>query len=156
MSEEQTTGEAAEDYPRGWRFDEDGPEVSGKFVKFDVGQTKEYGSCPIIILNVNGEERSVWCFHQALRSKFQQEVHRRDLEAGETVFIRQVGEKKSGNQRNYMAYVVQFPDAPPVDAKAIFGPLDPVDAPPVAYAAQTTIPVADADQATDLPVAEDW
>lgn len=146
MSEQTTDAQTNEEqeFARGWRFDEDGPEVRGKFVKFDVGHT-EHGQCPIVVLNVDGEERSVWCFHTALKSKFQQEVNRRDVQVGELIVIKQAGEKQGAN-RKYMNYVVTFPDAPPVDAKAIFGAVDPIDQPPVAYA---TPPA-------ELPESKDW
>lgn len=140
MSEETTAPEEGEDdFPRNWRFDEDGAEVRGTFVKFDVGQTQEYGDCPILVLNVEGEERSVWLFHTALRSKFQKEVNRRDLEVGEQINIKQAGMKKSGNNRSYQNYMVAFVDAPPLDAKAIFGRIDPIDSPPVTYTDTETV-----------------
>jgi hypothetical protein len=141
MADQETVApaESEEEFPQNWRFDEDGAEVRGKFVKFDVGQTQEYGDCPIVVLNVDGEERSVWLFHSALRSKFQKEVNRRDIEPGEQINIRQAGEKKSGNNRTYMNYIVAFVDAPPLDAKAIFG----------------AVPTA-ADPDDDVPESKDW
>lgn len=144
MTEASTEETTAEDFPRNWRFDEDGAEVRGKFVRFDTGPTQEYGEVPIVVLNVDGEERSVWCFHTALKSKFQKEVNRRDIEVGEQINIKQAGEKKSGSNRTYMNYFVAFPEAPPIDAKAIFGTVDPIDAPPVAY------------EPEELPVAKDF
>jgi hypothetical protein len=144
-----TEQEAEEEYPRNWRFDEDGLEVRGKFVKFDQGMTQEYGDCPIVVLNVDGEERSVWLFHTALRSKFQKEVNRRDFVVGEQVNIKQVGEKK-GKNRTYMNYMVAFPDAPPLDAKAIFGPASPGSEP-----VHVVYPDAES-KAGELPESEDW
>ncbi len=119
MADQETVEET--DFPANWRFDEDGAEVRGKFVKFDVGQTQEYGDCPILVLNVDGEERSVWLFHTALKSKFQKEVARREIQPGEQINIKQAGEKMGANKRSYMNYVVAFVDAPPLDAKALFG-----------------------------------
>jgi hypothetical protein len=135
--------EEEDDFPRNWRFDEDGAEVRGSFVKFDVGQTQEYGECPILVLNVDGEERSVWLFHTALRSKFQKEVNRRDIEVGEQINIKQAGQKKSGNNRTYQNYMVAFVDAPPLDAKAIFGRVDPIDSPAVTYTDTETVESSD-------------
>jgi hypothetical protein len=139
---EEPTGSATEeegDYPENWRFDEDGAEVRGKFVKFDVGQTQEYGECPIVVLNVDGEERSVWLFHTAIRSKFQKEVNRREIQPGEQINIKQAGEKMGGNKRSYMNYIVAFVDAPPLDAKALFGAVSEA-----------------ADPEDDVPESKDW
>ena len=128
MAEEATAvTEEETDYPENWRFDEDGVEVRGKFVKFDLGQTQDYGEVPIVVLNVDGVERSVWLFHTALRSKFQKEVNRRDIQPGEQINIKQAGEKKGKNKRPYMNYIVAFVDAPELDAKAIFGPVAVAD-----------------------------
>lgn len=140
-----TTPETEEEFPRNWRFDEDGTTVMGTFVKFDLGQTQEYGECPIVVLEVDGEERSVWLFHTALRNKFQKEVNRRDFVVGEQVNIKQKGEKK-GKKYKYTDYMVAFPDAPPLDAKAIFGPLD-----------SSAVHVVYEDKAgEDVPDSQDW
>lgn len=146
MSDDTGTTATESDFPRGWRWDEDGKEVQGTFVKFDLGQTRDYGAQPIVVLNVNGEERSIWAFHTTLKSKFKNEVNRRDLEVGERVYIKQIGEKPGGQGRAYMNYVVTFPDAPPVTGKSIFGEEDEIDKGPVAYAE----PVG------DLPVSRDF
>jgi hypothetical protein len=129
----QKTVTQDQDFPRGWRFDEDGLEVEGRYVKADVGRTAN-GSAPIIVLDVDGEERSVWCFHTALRNRIADELATRvagDFNPGELILIRQ-GEKKTGaNDRAYVSYTVRFPEAPKRNARAIFK-ADPIDEPPTA------------------------
>ena len=89
--EKKVTRDQDSDFPRTWRFDEDGPEVVGKYVATDEGPTQN-GPCPILILEVENERRSVWCFHTALRRRIADEIARRpsgDLTPGELVGIRQ-------------------------------------------------------------------
>jgi hypothetical protein len=112
------------DYPRNWRFDEDGPEVAGRFAHFDEGITAN-GTCPIVVLEVDDEKRSVWLFHTAARSRFADEVARREsgnLKAGELISIRQGETKTGGNGRAYTSYVIRFPEAPKRSPKEILGP----------------------------------
>lgn len=129
-----TNGQAAEgDYPRGWRFDEDGLEVTGRFVEFDEGVTAN-GPCPIVVLDVDGEPRSVWLFHTASRSRFADEVARRksgNLDVGELVRVRQGEQKQGGNGRSYTSYQIRFPEAPKRSPKDILGPS--LDAGPETY-----------------------
>jgi hypothetical protein len=123
------------EFPRNWRFDEDGLELVGLYVRSDEGQTAN-GPCPILILEIDGEERTVWCFHTALRRRIADEVARRpsgDLKKGERVVIRQ-GEKKTTAEggREYISYFTRFPDAPKRAARDIFKS-DNIDAPPTTY-----------------------
>jgi hypothetical protein len=114
-----------EDFPRTWRFDEDGLEVKGHYVRLDEGHTQN-GPCPIVVLNVDGEHRSVWAFHAALRNRLADEVGRRsdgDLTQGERVVIRQGEVKQGASGYSYRSYVVRFPDAPKRSPKDILGPL---------------------------------
>ena len=71
---EQTVTES--DFPRNWLFDEDGLEVEGRYVEITEGTTAN-GPCPIVVLNVDGERRSIWLFHAAVRNRFADEVARR-------------------------------------------------------------------------------
>lgn len=129
------THDEESEFPRNWRFDEDGLELVGKYVKSDVGPTAN-GDCPILVLEIDGEPRTVWCFHTALRRRIADEVSRRphrDLKAGERIVIRQ-GEKKPSAEggREYIAYFVRFLDAPPRTAKDVFKK-DTIDEPPASY-----------------------
>jgi hypothetical protein len=130
-TQETITQDQDSDFPRTWRFDEDGIEVVGRYVATDEGPTQN-GRCPILILEVDGEERSLWCFHTALRRRIADEIGRRpsgDLTPGETVVIRQGEAKTSESGRKYVSYFTRFPDAPTRTAKEIFKP-DAIDAPP--------------------------
>jgi hypothetical protein len=122
---EQTVTENhdSSDFPRTWRFDEDGLEVKGRYVEFSEGSTAN-GLCSIIVLNVDGERRSVWAFHTALRNRLADEVARRcegDLTQGELVVIKQGETKQSGGGRSYVSYAVRFPEAPKRSPKEILG-----------------------------------
>lgn len=115
------------EFPQSWIFDEDGDQVAGTYVRFDRGQTKEFGSKVIVVLNVDGAERSIWLTQTAVYSKFRQELENRSsqtLEPGERVFIRRGEKVKGKNDREYWAFVVAFPDRPELSARDLFE-LDP-------------------------------
>jgi hypothetical protein len=124
---EQTVTES--DFPRNWLFDEDGLEVEGRYVEITEGTTAN-GPCPIVVLNVDGERRSVWLFHTAVRNRFADEVARRkdgDLTQGELVSIRRGETKESAGGRSYVSYAVRFPEAPKRSPKEILS--EPEQAP---------------------------
>jgi hypothetical protein len=106
--------------PRNWRWDEDGDDVAGRFLGWSVGRTQNYGPKKILILDVDGEPRSVWLFATALENKLKDEVFARpnaDLNPGERIVIRRgqmVTGKVTGNE--YRDFDVSFPDRPPVTA----------------------------------------
>jgi hypothetical protein len=122
MSAAETT------FPRTWDWGEDGDRVEGTFVRFDEAPTRGYGYKPILILGVDGEDRTVWLFHDALLNKFREEVVRRqrgDLEAGERVEIVRAGDKVSESSgRTYTDYKVMFPDRPARSGAEILGARD--------------------------------
>lgn len=82
-----------------------------------------YGRCPIIVLDVEGERRSVWLTQTALRSKFAEELERRgaaDFTPGEPVSIERATEmKESGTGKRYWPFSVAFGNAPTKTAAAI-------------------------------------
>jgi hypothetical protein len=101
------------EYPMSWMWDEDGDEVSGRHTHFSQGHTKDGTAVPIVVLQVDGEPRAVWLFHEALREQFLAEIKARpsgDLEPGERVTIKR-GEKKrsqSNPDRSYRSFQVMF------------------------------------------------
>jgi hypothetical protein len=131
LPEQTLTTDQDSDFPRTWRFDKDGLEVSGRYVEIGEGTTAN-GPCPIVVLNADGEHRSIWLFHTAVRNRFADEVARRkdgDLTQGELVVIRQGETKESGGGRSYVSYSVRFPEAPKRSPKEILGETEPVPEP---------------------------
>jgi hypothetical protein len=126
MAAKQNTPD--ETFPATWRWDEHGRTVHGVYVRMDEAAT-DYGRKPIIVLDVDGEERSVWLFDTALVSKFQDQLGTRptrDFTVGERIRIERGEEKvESAGGRRYWPYRVKFPDAPKRSASDILG----VDAP---------------------------
>lgn len=89
-------------YPETWRFDEDGAEVIGYARRTSTGNTVN-GPVPILILEVDGVERSVWCMHTALLNRLRES----NIQPGDVVGIRQLGEvEPKGGGRPYVAYNV--------------------------------------------------
>jgi hypothetical protein len=122
------------DYPEFWDWSKDGI-AEGTFVRMDSGPTA-FGMKPIMILDIDGIERSIWINTEALRSKLADELARRnvrDFTPGERVKISRGNEKKtSAAERLYWPFRVWFPDAPKSDAADLLGlgsdsePLPPV------------------------------
>jgi hypothetical protein len=112
-------------YPRTWMFDEDGDTVEGSFLELGEAPTAGYGHKPIVNLDVDGEQRTVWFFHEALASKFNRELERRqalDFNPGERIRITRLGRRESETSgRKYVDYAVQFLDAPKRSAADILG-----------------------------------
>jgi hypothetical protein len=110
------------DFPAYWDWT-DGP-VKGAYVRMESGPT-EFGTRPILIVDVNGVQRSVWINAAALRSKLAEELDRRkarDLTPGEHIEIRRGAEMKTSVAgREYWPFYVNFPDAPRSDAASLLG-----------------------------------
>jgi hypothetical protein len=111
------------DHPMTWRW-EDGSTVAGTYVRMDEAST-DYGRKAILVLDVDGAERSVWLFDQAVASKLREQLEQRttgDFTVGERIEIRRGTEKvESGAGRRYCPYWVLFPDAPRRSASDILG-----------------------------------
>jgi hypothetical protein len=125
LTEQTVTERHDSDFPRNWLFEEDGLEVEGRYVELTEGTTAN-GPCPIVVLNVDGEHRSVWLFHTAVRRRFADEVARRmdgDLTQGELVVIHRGETKESAGGRSY-SYTVRFPEAPKRSPKEILAEHD--------------------------------
>jgi hypothetical protein len=113
------------DFPRAWLWDADGDIVKARFVKFDVGPTKLYGKKPIAVLDVDGEQRSVWLTTTVLFAAFKEELETRDsqtLNEGELITIRWLGkaESKAGGPA-YHRHKVVFHDSPGGSPESLFG-----------------------------------
>lgn len=121
MSQETLTDR---DFPRAWRWDEDGPRVAGTFVEMNEGPS-EYGRKAIAVLDVDGERRALWLSQEALANKFRDELERRgesDFTPGETIVVERGAEKViSANGRGYWPFKVRFPDAPRRSAADLLG-----------------------------------
>ena len=119
-------------YPETWKFDEHGDLVAGTFVRFDEGPTRDYGMRVILVLDVDGVERSVWLSQTALFNKVQDELNRRTsktLEPGERVVVQRHEKTTSENGRSYWPFAVSFPDRPVKSTNDLFE----LDEGPVAY-----------------------
>jgi hypothetical protein len=125
LSAQETVTESHDgDYPRSWRFDEDGLRIAGTYVEMNEGPS-EYGRRAICVLDVDGEKRSLWLTQEALIAKFRDELERRELAdftAGERIMVERGSEKKqSANGRGYWPFTVRFPDAPQKPAAELLG-----------------------------------
>lgn len=154
------------DYPKRWVFDEgskgdatwvDGELVDGRFVRFDQGRT-EFGVKPIVILEVDGVERSLWLLHDALFNRVRDELQRRsmpELVLGERIAIRKHPDKtRSKNDRSYQGYDVMFLEAPAPDVERLFNltgspPREPAE--PKKESEPTPTLSASADPDADIP-----
>jgi hypothetical protein len=111
------------DYPRWWDFDEDGDELIGTFLRAGRGFTAN-GERTFVVLDVDGTERTCWLHHKVLAAAFAREVQRRpakQIELGELIEVRRLGEREGGNGRSYTNYRVTFPDGPQDTQESIFG-----------------------------------
>ena len=111
-------------FARAWRFDEDGDLREGRYVRTEEGPTS-YGSRPIVVVDVGGEERAVWLTTTVLLGRFQGELSRRktrDFTVGERISISRGSEKKtSASGHDYWPFNVTFHDGPQRDAATILG-----------------------------------
>lgn len=98
--------EAAADYPESWIPETSGDHIIGFFAGLTQGPTA-FGNAPIVLLNCDGTLRSVWVFHEALKSQFL----RARPEIGEEVCIFYKGKRQAknptpGRSPEYHDYVV--------------------------------------------------
>lgn len=112
-------------YPKSWIPEKKDDALAGKFVRVEMGNTA-YGPTPIaVIADDNGELRSVWLFHEALRSQMMQA----NPQPGDAIAIVYLGEVKAknptpGRSPKYHAYRVvkdATEDSAPIDWGAITG-----------------------------------
>jgi hypothetical protein len=138
-------------YPETWKFDEHGDLVAGTFVRFDEGPTRDYGLKVILVLDVDGRERSLWLSQSALFNKVKDELSRRaskTLEPGERIVVQRHEKTTSENGRSYWPFAVSFPDRPVKSTTDLFG-LEEVH---VKYAKEPIEPApGDVDPDGDIP-----
>jgi hypothetical protein len=92
--------------PKAWYWDSDGDEIIGRAVRKESRDT-ENGPADFLVLDVNGELRSVLVGNKVLISKLNHYRPRR----GELVGIRRLGtvEPKTRNGRAYVDFAVYIP-----------------------------------------------
>lgn len=112
-------GEEGSSYPETWLWDEHGDVCSGQFVRFDKAATREYGKKLILVLDVEGQERSVWLLQTALYERVRDELAdrpNRQLNPGERVAIHRKAETTTKDgKRTYRPFQLYFPDRPELD-----------------------------------------
>jgi hypothetical protein len=78
------------------------------FGHFTIGTT-DGGEAPIAVIEIDGQERSLWLWQTALRNQFR----RLRPKKGERLLVKIAGEKvKSGNGRAYWPDTASAPDRP--------------------------------------------
>jgi hypothetical protein len=123
--------EQEQTYPRTFLWEEDAEDlgdhrrVSGHFVAIDEAPTKN-GLKPILVLEIDGEQRSVWVLHGPFLSKLTEELERRpngEFTPGELIVIEQAKEKTiaEASRRPYTAYKARFPERPQRSQRDILG-----------------------------------
>jgi hypothetical protein len=113
------------EYPEAWLWDEHGPMVSGSFVRFARGQTRDYGKKVIAVLDVDGEQRSIWLTATVLFGKFRDELFDRPghrLEPGERITVQRLDKVETAGARGaYWNFAVLFHDSPQPSEGDLFG-----------------------------------
>jgi hypothetical protein len=112
-------------YPETWLWDEHGDVCAGRFVRFDKAATRDYGKKLIMILEVDGLERSIWLLQTALYERIRDELSERPdhkLSSGERVAIHRLAETTTQDgKRSYRPFRIYFPDRPELDVASEFG-----------------------------------
>lgn len=148
------------DYPKAWIFgpagevvgrkkDEDlvadGETVSGSFVRLTRASIELYGRRPpIIVLEIDGEPRSLWLTQTVLFNQFRDELADRpnqELEPGERITITRglLVQPEDRSKKPYQSYATTFHDSPALDTSVLFG----LEREAAATAASSSEPVED-------------
>jgi hypothetical protein len=112
-------------YPRDWDWKTEGNVAAGAYVKTTAGATV-HGQAAIMTLSIGGEDRAIWVFWAALKSKLAQELARRgatDFRPGERIVITRFSMRKSklNPTQTTVPFTVEFPDEPAATAAGILG-----------------------------------
>lgn len=120
------------EFPESWIWDQDGERVSGSFVSFTRGQTRDFGPKVIVVLDVESERRSIWLNTTVLHGRFRDELQQRPdhrLNDGERITIRRLEKVESPEAIGpYWKFRVIFHDAPEPSVEEMF---DLTDEPPL-------------------------
>jgi hypothetical protein len=112
------------DFPESWLWDQDGETVSGTFVGFTRGQTRDFGPKVIVVLEVDGERRSIWLNTTVLHGRFRDELQQRPdhrLNEAERITIRRLDKVESPDAVGpYWKFRVIFHDAPAPSVEEMF------------------------------------
>ena len=112
------------EFPQSWLWDHDGEAVSGTFVGFTRGQTRDFGPKVIVVLDVEGERRSIWLNTTVLHGRFRDELQQRPehrLCEGEQITIRRLAKVESPDAIGpYWKFRVVFHDAPKPTVDELF------------------------------------
>lgn len=95
-------------YARAWIFDTDGNDVEGVFKGTTSGMTSDYGRQPIVLVEVDGEVRSIWAMHKALQSQMKETKPK----VNDIIAIRRLEKTKSKGGMTYFPYRVVNLSAP--------------------------------------------
>jgi hypothetical protein len=105
-------------------WDEDGDLLAGTFVKADRAPTR-YGPRTVVVLDVDGEQRSVWLLNEALFNQFKKEIQSRPdrkLTLSERVVVQRLGTRESQSTgHNYVDFRAHFPDRPQPTLEQLWG-----------------------------------
>jgi hypothetical protein len=120
--------ESDEDFPRSWRWAEDGSTFDARIDRITTGMSA-HGIRPILEgrLTETGERIGLWLNEDAVRGRVADEVKRRPakrLEPGERVVISRGEEKRPSTtnpDRLVWPFSVRFPEAPEQDQLAALG-----------------------------------
>ena len=89
---------------------------AGEVRPLTTGPTRLYGRKPIAVLEVDGEERSIWITTTVLFESFKAELESRErhaLDPGEEITIRYAGKKQpDGGGPAYHVHRVSFGNSP--------------------------------------------
>jgi hypothetical protein len=94
---------AALDQPRpeAWRNPSPGDELAGTVAWIEAGDLGD-GAVPIVVVDMGDSLRSVWVFHDALRSQ----LEKLQPQPGDVIAIRYNGKQISASGRTYHSYSV--------------------------------------------------
>jgi hypothetical protein len=87
--------------PEAWRNPSPGEEIAGTVVRVETGDLGD-GLVPIVVIDTGDRLRSVWLFHDALRSQMQ----KLQPQPGDVIAIRFNGKQQSASGRFYNSYTV--------------------------------------------------
>jgi hypothetical protein len=147
----EPTSSHESEFPANWIFKEHGDLVAGTFVRFERGQTRDFGPRVICVLEVEGVERSLWLNETVLYGKFRDEIQERPertLTPGERVVVEKLGKTEGEYAKgSYWDFAIRFPDRPALSVSELFGlgeePQPPAPAEPVAAATNWSDPDVD-------------